>query len=557
LGIIRHRHLVAMLSVLAVASAAAPALAAANLLPSGGFEGSGAGTLTGWKGMRAVLTLRPDGRGGGHAARVARSAGARTYSIMAMPNPATAVAKRLYRARGYVRSGRPGRTVCLKLVELTAAGRVAGQASGCRTATAKWAAFPLVSYAAKHTGDAISLRAVQTSAARAGDSFQVDGLTLTAPGSDAVAPTAPAGLTAQAASATKVVLAWHAASDNEGVAGYTVYRAGVAIATVAGTALTYTDGTAAAGKTYAYAVDAFDASGNRSHRSATVSVTMPSPGDPGIAAAGDIACDPTASDFHGGSGTGSACMMRATSDIIEGDPSIAAVLALGDDQYGCGGLTAFQQSFDITWGRFLQKIHPVPGNHEYQTSGGSDCAPNAAGYFQYFGAAAGNAQGDYAWNIGAWHMIALNGECSHVGGCDAGSPQGQFLQSNLGSSTCTLAYWHEPYYDGSSSQSSKYAYFWNTLHTAGADIVLNGHLHTYARFAQQDASGNLDTAHGIREFIVGTGGEDHGSLNGSANLQFQAATFGVLELTLHPASYDWKFVSTAGKTLDSGTAACH
>ena len=124
--------------------------------------------------------------------------------------------------------------------------------------------------------------------------------------------------------------------------------------------------------------------------------------------------------------------MQATADLIAGDPSIAAVLALGDDQYGCGGYSAFLGSFDITWGRFLAKIHPVPGNHEYQTSGGSDCAPDAAGYFHYFGAAAGNAQGDYAWNIGAWHMIALNGECKHVGGCDAGSAQGNFLQSNLG-----------------------------------------------------------------------------------------------------------------------------
>jgi hypothetical protein len=249
--------------------------------------------------------------------------------------------------------------------------------------------------------------------------------------------------------------------------------------------------------------------------------------------------------------------MQATSDLIAADPSIAAVLALGDDQYGCGGYTAFLGSFDITWGRFLAKIHPVPGNHEYQTSGGSDCAPDAAGYFRYFGAAAGNAQGDYAWNIGAWHMIALNGECKHVGGCDAGSPQGSFLQANLGQSACTLAYWHEPYYNGSAGHSGNYSYFWSTLHSAGADIVLNGHLHTYGRFAEQDANGNVDTAHGIREFIVGTGGEDKGSLNGSTNVEATAKSFGILELTLHPSSYDWKFVSTAGQTLDSGTAACH
>jgi hypothetical protein len=67
----------------------------------------------------------------------------------------------------------------------------------------------------------------------------------------------------------------------------------------------------------------------------------------------------------------------------------------------------------------------------------------------------------------------------------------------------------------------------------------------------------VDTAHGIREFIVGTGGEDKGSLNGSTNVEATAKSFGILELTLHPSSYDWKFVSTAGQTLDSGTAACH
>jgi len=553
----RLRYVVVTAAVLVVATAPGPALGAANLLPSGGFEGNGSGTLAGWKGMRADLTLRPDGRGGGHAARVARTAGARTYSIVATPNPASAVAERLYRAHGYLRSGRPGRTVCLKLLELTPAGRVAGQAMGCRKATARWQAFPVVNYRAKHGHNAISLRVVQTSGATAGDSFQVDTLQLAAPGADTRAPTVPTALTAQAASGTRVVLTWHAATDNDGVAGYTVYRGGAAIATVFGSASGYTDHSVSPGKTYTYAVAAFDASGNRSARTKGVPVTTPSPGDPVIAAAGDIACDPTSGDFNGGAGTSSSCNMRATSDLIEADPSISAVLTLGDDQYGCGGYQAFLQSFDITWGRFLAKIHPIPGNHEYQTSGGSDCAPNAAGYFRYFGAAAGNAQGDYAWNIGAWHMIALNGECNDVGGCDAGSAQGKFLQANLGSSACSLAYWHEPYYTGTASRVSKFSYFWNTLHAGGADIVLDGHIHTYARFAQQDANGNVDTADGIREFIVGTGGEDKGSLNGSTNVQFNAKTFGILELTLHPSSYDWKFVSTAGTTLDSGTAACH
>jgi len=548
---------VAVTASVIAAAAAGSALGAANLLPAGGFEGSGTGTLAGWKGVRADLTIRADGHGGGHAARVARRAGARTYSIVASPNPATSVAERLYRANGWLRSGVPGRTVCLKLLELTPAGGVAGQASRCMRATSSWRAFPRVDYRARSTGNAISFRVVQTSNAARGDSFQVDSLVLTMPGADSTAPTRPTGLTAQAQTQKKVALAWHRSTDADGVAGYTVYRNGVVLASTGGTATGYTDATVQAGKTYTYSLDAFDTFGNRSKRTAGVSVTTPSPGDPVIAAAGDIACDPTSGDFHNGNGTGSACAQMATSDIIVGDPSIAAVLTLGDDQYGCGGYQAFLQSYDPSWGRFKAKTHPAPGNHEYQTSGGSDCAPNAAGYFRYFGAAAGNAQGDYAWNIGAWHMIALNGECSKVGGCNAGSAQGQFLQSNLGSSACTLAYWHEPYYNGSAGHSGNYEYFWNTLHAAGADIVLNGHIHTYARFAPQDADGNVDNAHGIREFIVGSGGEDHGSLNGGSNVEATQKGFGVIELTLHPASYEWKFVSTNGSVLDSGTTACH
>jgi fibronectin type III domain protein len=550
------RFAVLAASIVAVALAAGPAFAATNLLPNGGFENSGKGTIAGWKGIRGALTIRPDGHGGGHAARVARTSGA-TYSIAASPNPVPTAAGRLYRARGWVRSGRPGRTVCLKLLEMTPGGRIAGQHAECRTATDAWRAFPLVSYRAKHAGDTIAFRVVQTSRATAGDSFQVDSLSLTAPSDDGRAPAAPTGLTAQAASQTKVALAWNASTDNRAVAGYTVYRGGAFRATIFGARTTFTDTTATPGKTYRYAVDAFDASGNRSPRTAQVTAIMPAAGDPIIAAAGDIACDPTSASFNGGQGTAAACRQMATSDIIQDDPRIAAVLTLGDDQYGCGGYTAFQGSFDPSWGRFKAKIHPAPGNHEYQTSGGSDCAPNAAGYFRYFGAAAGNAQGDYAWNIGAWHMIALNGECNNVGGCGAGSPQGQFLGSHVGTSKCTLAYWHEPYYNGTGTQSANYAYFWQTLRAAHADIVLNGHIHTYARFAPQDASGNADPD-GVREFIVGTGGEDHGSLNGSTNVQASAGgDFGVLELTLHPAGYSWKMVSTTGAVLDSGSAGCN
>ena len=95
--------------------------------------------------------------------------------------------------------------------------------------------------------------------------------------------------------------------------------------------------------------------------------------DPVIAAAGDIACAP------GASVTPSTCHHAATSDLLTG---ATAVLTLGDSQYPDGTLAEFQESFEPTWGRFKSVMYPSVGNHEYHT-------PGAAGYFDYFGAAAG------------------------------------------------------------------------------------------------------------------------------------------------------------------------
>ena len=155
--------------------------------------------------------------------------------------------------------------------------------------------------------------------------------------------------------------------------------------------------------------------------------------------------------------------------------------------------------------RFKAKIHPVPGDNEYET-GGTDCASGAAGYFRYFGAAAGDSRGDYAWTLGGWRLIALNAECGHAGGCGSSSPQATFLRSQLGAAQCTLVYWHQPYYNGTSRTASSYRAFWDILYSGNADVVLNGHLHNYSRFAPQDAGGHVDAAHGVRQFIVGTGG---------------------------------------------------
>lgn len=203
-----------------------------------------------------------------------------------------------------------------------------------------------------------------------------------------------------------------------------------------------------------------------------------------VAAAGDIACSSSGAD-RGGSGTTDRCRQRAVSDLLAGT-GLKAVLPLGDNQYERGSLQDYRRFFDASWGRVIEITHPVPGNHEYGT-------PGAAGYYAYFGGRAGPVgRGYYSYDVGTWHLIALNSECSHGGGCGTGSAQERWLRADLAAHrrTCTLAYWHRPRFSsGVHGSDPSYRVFWQDLYAAGADVVLAGHDHDYERFAPQNPDG--------------------------------------------------------------------
>jgi len=231
-----------------------------------------------------------------------------------------------------------------------------------------------------------------------------------------------------------------------------------------------------------------------------------------------------------------------------------------------------------------------------------------AGHFEQTGGLGTNAGGGpvgvgdgwYSYNLGAWHLISLNIECeTQPGGCsNTGSwfaAELEWLQDDLAAnhSPCTLAYWHQPSFSAVGSvtlpEGQAALAFWQLLYQYGADLVLNGHDHLYARYRPLDPSGNYDPKKGIREFIVGTGGEtldavvytttlpntdgaDAADLSGQPNFNAQnieAATgqfWGVMGLTLNQNGYAWDFESalkdpaqTTGPASysDTGVGTCH
>ena len=166
----------------------------------------------------------------------------------------------------------------------------------------------------------------------------------------------------------------------------------------------------------------------------------------------------------GGAGTGGAGPVvvyaagdigscSATGDTLTGnllDGLLGPIVVLGDIAYNNGSASDFASCFDPPWGRHKARMLPTPGNHEYQTA-------NAAGYFGYFGAAAGDpAKGYYSFDLGAWHVVALNsGKCSMspppAGGC-IDAAQEQWLRADLAANprACTLAFWHHPRFSSGS-----------------------------------------------------------------------------------------------------------
>ena len=283
-----------------------------------------------------------------------------------------------------------------------------------------------------------------------------------------------------------------------------------------------------------------DRRGKTTIQTAQILVTS---GPPRIVAAGDM----TACNHERDQETGL---------LLDGLDGI--VLTMGDNAYPDGTAQEFASCYEPSWGRHRERTRPSPGNHDFHVPGG-------AGYFGYFGAAAGSGpEGWYSFDYGGWHFVALNSNCSAIGGCTRTSPQGQWLEADLDAnpSRCTLAYWHHARFCSSTNHGSITATrdLWAILQEHAADVVLVGHDHLYERFAPQNADGVADPL-GIREFVVGTGGAglySHGTPEPNSEVR-DNTSYGVLSLDLAPDGYAWEFhpaTILGGTFTDNGVASC-
>lgn len=233
--------------------------------------------------------------------------------------------------------------------------------------------------------------------------------------------------------------------------------------------------------------------------------------------------------------------------IAAWDPDV--FLYLGD-VYARGTFTEFRNWYGdgSTWySRFRAITDPVPGNHEYVAD------PTAAGYRDYWG----SPPHHYAYDVGAWHLIALD-STEEYAQVVPGSAQYAWLAQDLHDApACTLVYFHHPVYSAGAAPAPRLASLWDLLAREGVDLVLSGHEHRYERWKPLDANGT-PAATGPIQYVVGSGGMSLYKMT-TTPVRIDAwndSKFGALRLWLSPGTAQTTFMTAGGAVLDTATRPC-
>lgn len=239
-----------------------------------------------------------------------------------------------------------------------------------------------------------------------------------------------------------------------------------------------------------------------------------------------------------------------------------AVFTVGDNAYPDGSASNFAICFAASWGdstkRIMKKIRPSPGNHEHLSLG-------AAPYYKYFGDRAGEpSKGYYSYDLGEWHVIVINSEIMVNGSFTLAERRAQedWVKKEVSGTQrfCTVAYWHHPLYSsGWHGGSAAMRPIWQLLQDGGVDLILTGHDHGYERFLPLNGLGIVDSAAGMVQYVVGTGGGDLRGFQTRAALHSAARVqghFGVLKLTLGKGEFRSAFLDVAGRVWDQSGGKC-
>jgi hypothetical protein len=270
--------------------------------------------------------------------------------------------------------------------------------------------------------------------------------------------------------------------------------------------------------------------------------------DPVVMAAGDF------TGCQGRSACARSNAARVKAVMAAEDPD--AILAIGDFQYP--SISSIDDGFDLIFGSDAgagrPTIYPTAGpTHDVMS-----CTDRA--YADHWGR---SAMTGYSFDLGSWHIISLPSAVYRYG-CDTAGVL-RWLTADLAADRkpCTLAFWQDPYWTrptASHMREPNVRPWVEALYDDGADVVLQASNHDYQRFAPQNPRDDRDPAHGLRAFVVGTGGVGHYGFTGSAaNVEASdETTHGALKLVLHPNAYDWEFEPAAdGSFTDAGSDSCH
>ena len=253
-----------------------------------------------------------------------------------------------------------------------------------------------------------------------------------------------------------------------------------------------------------------------------------------------------------GDGAGGETNETAVTGLIASqNPNLALYLG---DVYEKGTPTEFDNWYgpgdpsNPYYGKLRGITMPTVGNHEYEGA-------QAPGYFDYWD----NVPHYYSANRNGWHLISLDMN-SAFNQTAVGTAQYQWLQNDLATNTqpCTLAFFHEPRFNvGDEGPSAYVDPIWKLLAANGADLVVNGHDHSYQRWAPLDGNGNPSPT-GITEIINGAGGHALGTFpTPDSRVAAKDEThFGALMLGLNSAGASYRFMQVGGTVGDSGSVKC-